>query len=175
MSAIDLAILGMLIEQPRSAYELQKDVQYHHYDKWSKIATPTIYQNVHKLEARGYLQSEQRPGEKRLNRAVYSLTVKGRRYFDELMAAYAEQQVAFLFDFNIVISNLDKIDKPAALAILVKLQENILHAAAENQENAAKYADIPLVGRAIFQQQQQLYQALQAWLAQFSVDFAEVE
>lgn len=33
MSSVDLVILGMLLEKPQSAYELQKDVVNHHYDK----------------------------------------------------------------------------------------------------------------------------------------------
>ena len=149
MSAIDLAILGMIIEQPRSAYELQKDVQYHQFSRWSKIATPTIYQNVHRLENKGYLQSEQLLGEKGVERPVYSITDQGRGYFMQLMTQYVEQQIAFLFDFNIVITNLDKI-------------------------SAVEYPDTPMVGLAIFQQQQQLYKSLLVWLTQFITDF-EVE
>lgn len=171
MSVIDLAILGMLLEGPRSAYAIQKDVQYHHYDKWCKIATPTIYQNVHKLQLKGYLQSEQEPGEKHLNRAVYTITEKGRSYFLQLMNEYAEQQVRFLFDFNIVISNLNKIDHSQALNILLKLQQNIAGAAAENKKTAEKYVDIPLVGRTIFKQQQQLYRALLQWLTEFQIEY----
>ena len=30
MSSVDLVILGMLLEKPQSAYELQKDVVNHH-------------------------------------------------------------------------------------------------------------------------------------------------
>lgn len=171
MSAIDLAILGMIIEQPRSAYAIQKDVQYHHYAKWSKIAVPTIYQNVRKLASRGYLQSERLPGEKGLKRPVYSITEKGRQYFMELMNEYVEQQVNFLFDFNVVISNLNKISKTEAGVFLTKLQQNISRAALQNKAAAVQYADIPLVGRAILQQQQQLYQELLNWLQQFRAEY----
>ncbi len=171
MSAIDLAILGMLIEGPRSAYAIQKDVQYHHYDKWCKIAAPTIYQNVHKLQLKGYLQSEQQPGEKHLNRAVYSITEKGCSYFLKLMEEYAKQQILFLFDFNIVISNLNKLSHTEALNILLKLQQNITAAASENKKVAEQYPDLPLVGRTIFKQQQQLYRALLKWLTEFQIEF----
>lgn len=32
MSSIDLVILGIVLEKPQSAYDIQKDVEYHHFD-----------------------------------------------------------------------------------------------------------------------------------------------
>ena len=31
MSSIDLVILGIVLEKPQSAYDIQKDVEYHHF------------------------------------------------------------------------------------------------------------------------------------------------
>ena len=31
MASIDLVILGIVLEKPQSAYEIQKDVEYHHF------------------------------------------------------------------------------------------------------------------------------------------------
>lgn len=42
MSSIDLVILGIVIEKPQSAYDIQKDVEYHHFSKWAKISVPSI-------------------------------------------------------------------------------------------------------------------------------------
>lgn len=173
MSSVDLVILGILLEKPQSAYELQKDVVNHHYDKWSKIGITTIYQNVHRLQAAGYLQSEMQPGEKRTNRAVYSITEAGKVYFTKLMHEIVDREVAFLFDFNIVITNMNKIAKTEADVLFHKLHNNIKNAALKNAALATKYADIPLVGRAIFQQQHLLYQALLDWLISFKTEFAE--
>lgn len=171
MSGVDLVILGMLMEKPQSAYELQKDVAYHHYDKWSKIGLPTIYQNVHRLEAAGYLQGEVQTGEKRANRKIYSITEAGKAHFVQLMRENVDREVQFLFDFNIVITNMNKVPQVEAETLLQKLHDNISKAAAQNAALAAKYADIPFVGQAIFQQQQQLYQALLDWMAGFRAAF----
>ena len=43
MSSIDLVILGIVLEKPQSAYEIQKDVEYHHLSRWTKISVPSIY------------------------------------------------------------------------------------------------------------------------------------
>lgn len=42
------------------------------------------------------------------DKAVYSITDQGCAYFEQLMAAHAGQQVPLLFDFNVVVTNLDK-------------------------------------------------------------------
>ena len=57
MSSIDLVILGILMEGPRSAYDIQKDVEYHHFPRWTKISTPSVYKKVLQLKERGYLRA----------------------------------------------------------------------------------------------------------------------
>lgn len=37
MSSIDLVILGIVLEKPQSAYDIQKDVDYHHFSRWTSI------------------------------------------------------------------------------------------------------------------------------------------
>jgi len=173
MSSIDLAILGMVLEKPQSAYDLQKDVDYHQFSRWTKISVPSIYRKVIQLNEEGYLQCNIVKGDKFGDKAVYSITEKGRVYFEELMNTYANQQVSFLFDFNVVITNLNKIGKEQALDLVKKLRNSITASAKSNDEYAAKYADIPLVGRTIFEQQRMLYHTLLKWLDTFESQFRE--
>ena len=49
MSSIDLVILGIVLEKPQSAYDIQKDVDYHHFSRWTKISVPSIYRKVIQL------------------------------------------------------------------------------------------------------------------------------
>ncbi len=58
MSSIDLVILGIVLEKPQSAYDIQKDVEYHHLSRWTKISVPSIYRKVLQLSDKGYLQSD---------------------------------------------------------------------------------------------------------------------
>ena len=171
MSAIDLAILGMVLERSQSAYDIQKDVDYHHFSKWTKISTPSIYRKVIQLAEKGYLQSDIVKGEKFADKAVYSITDKGRFYFEQLMNDYVNYQVPLLFDFNVVIANLNKMDKAKAMALVAQLRSNITASAKANEKDAVRYADIPLVGRTIFDQQQLLYKALLEWLDTFEREF----
>ena len=64
MSSIDLVILGIVLEKPQSAYDIQKDVEYHHFPRWTKISVPSIYRKVLQLSEKGYLQSDIVKGDK---------------------------------------------------------------------------------------------------------------
>ena len=108
-------------------------------------------------------------------KAIYSITDAGKAYFETLMDTIAEQNVPLTFDFNVVITNLNKMDRPHAQALVSKLRKSILASAEKNEGYAQQYADIPLVGRTIFDQQQLLYRALLEWLDSFSAQFSEEE
>lgn len=171
MSSIDLAILGIVIEKPQSAYDIQKDVDYHHFSRWTKISTPSIYRKVIQLNKKGYLKNDIVKGDKSADKTIYSITDKGRSYFEQLMNTYANEQVSLLFDFNVVITNLNKTEKGKALNLMKHLRNSITASAKSNEKYAVEYRDIPLVGKTIFEQQRLLFRALLEWLDTFEEQF----
>lgn len=173
MSSIDLVILGIVLEKPQSAYDIQKDVEYHHFPRWTKISTPSIYRKVLQLSEKGYLQSSIVKGDRFADKAVYSITDEGRKYFNKLMSFFASQPIPLLFDFNVVITNLNKMDSDSALNIVSSLRDTISASLQSVNEYALEYADIPLAGRSIFHQQQLLYQSLLEWLNDFEDQFKD--
>lgn len=173
MSSIDLAILGMVLEKPQSAYDIQKDVEYHHFSRWTKISTPAIYKKVLRLKEEGYLESTVVKGDRFADKAIYSITDKGIAYFEQLMKGCVESPVSFLFDFNVVIANLNRLDISKALSLIESLRENISAYERATQEYSLEYADIPLTGRTIFEQQLLLCRALMDWLDGFELQLRE--
>lgn len=171
MSTIDLAILGIVLEKPQSAYDIQKDVEYHHFSRWTKISVPSIYRKVIQLHRKGYLQRETVKGERFADKAIYSITDQGRAYFDQLMDTYVSEHISLLFDFNVVITNLNKIEKEKALGLVVRLRNTIISSAEINEGYARDYKDIPLVGRTVFEQQRCVYNSLLEWLDAFENQF----
>lgn len=172
MSSIDLAILGMVIEKSQSAYDIQKDVDYHHFSRWTKISVPSIYRKVIKLADQGYLKSDVVKGEKFADKAIYSITDKGRAYFEQLMNDFVNQQVPLLFDFNVVIANLNRLDKQKAMGLVAQLRNSITISKQTNKEYAEEYYSyLPLVGKTIFDQQQLLYNALLEWIDTFEKEY----
>ena len=78
---------------------------------------------------------------------MYSLTDEGRKYFNSLMQYYATQSVPLLFDFNVVIANLNKLDKSVAIDLISKLKESIKASVHTNDEYLEEYSNIPFVGK----------------------------
>lgn len=70
MSSIDLVILGIVMEKPQSEYDIQKDVEYHHFSRWMNISVPSIYRKVLQLAENGYLQIDIVKGDRFANKAV---------------------------------------------------------------------------------------------------------
>ncbi len=171
MSSIDLVILGIVLERSQSAYDIQKDVEYHHLSRWTKISVPSIYRKVLQLNKKGYLKSDIVKGDKFADKAVYSITDKGKEYFMQLMNSYASQPIPLLFDFNVVVSNLNKVSKEEAKALIAELRESIESSAFSIEAYSAEYSEIPLVGRTIFEQQSLLYNSLLDWLNNFERQF----
>ena len=175
MSTIDLVILGIVAEKPQSAYDIQKDIEYHHLSRWTKISIPSIYRKVLQLSEKGYLRSDIVKGDRFADKAVYSITDEGKDYFNSLMQYYATQTVPLLFDFNVVIANLNKLNKDAALDLISKLKESITVSVGTNEESLTEYSNIPLVGKTIIEQQGLLYKTLLEWLDTFREQFERID
>lgn len=175
MSTIDLVILGIVAEKPQSAYDIQKDIEYHHLSRWTKISIPSIYRKVLQLSEKGYLRSDIVKGDRFADKAVYSITDEGKDYFNNLMQYYATQTVPLLFDFNVVIANLNKLNKDAALDLISKLKESITVSVGTNEEYLTEYSNIPLVGKTIIEQQGLLYKTLLEWLDTFREQFERID
>ena len=112
-------------------------------------------------------------GDRFADKAVYSITDKGRKYFNELMSTYASESIPLLFDFNVVITNLNKVSKDEALKLISKLRTSIQSSALSSEQYASEFSDIPLVGKTIFEQQRLLYHALLDWLDNFESQFSQ--
>lgn len=175
MSTIDLVILGIVAEKPQSAYDIQKDIEYHHLSRWTKISIPSIYRKVLQLSEKGYLRSDIVKGDRFADKVVYSITDEGKDYFNILMQYYATQTVPLLFDFNVVIANLNKLNKDAALDLISKLKESITVSVGTNEEYLTEYSNIPLVGKTIIEQQGLLYKTLLEWLDTFREQFERID
>ena len=171
MSSIDLLILGIVTEGPVSAYDIQKDVEYHHFSRWTRVSIPSVYKKVVTLKEKGYLEAHPGPGKRAAEKTVYTVTEKGRAYFLRLMGEKAGESVPLLFDFNPVITNLNKLPPEQALSLVGILRNSITRSAAESERWEREYPGLPLVGRTVFRQQALLYRALLDWLDEFESQF----
>ena len=167
MATIDLIVLGMVKQQPLSAYDIQKLVEYRNISKWVKISTPSIYKKVIQLEEKGYLKGTATKEGKMPEKVVYSLTETGEAAFQTLMVQIAAQPIRFFLDCNAVIVNLDHLSEEKQQFCLDRIGENIKILQGYLEENIREkenLPEIPETGKAVLRQQLILAQAMEDWL-----------
>lgn len=174
-SIVDLILLGMVQEQPRSAYDIQKQVQFRNLQHWVKMSIPSVYKKVFRLEEQGYISGAPAQ-EGKIEKTIYTITAEGRLYFQQLMEQTATAPTQVLFDFNGVIANLNKIPPEEALRLLREIRSQMQHMMEYLLLMQPRRAHVPLVGRAIMDQQLRVLQALLDWIESFTKEFsAEME
>ncbi len=163
MSNIDLIVLGCVAKQPRSAYDMQKDVEEHNLSEWTRISIPSIYKKVLRLQEQGYIVGDEVDGERFATKCVYHITNKGREYLESLMIEQSLRPPKVMMDFNAVVCNLNKVDKPTALTLIKNIISGIEHSKHYYHSALKEHADIPLVGRTIMEQQEKVCETLLKW------------
>jgi DNA-binding PadR family transcriptional regulator len=58
LTNLELAILGLISEEPRHGYRIEADIERRGMREWTDIGFSSIYQALKKLEASGLLESE---------------------------------------------------------------------------------------------------------------------
>lgn len=168
MATIDLIVLGMLKQEPRSAYELQKLVEYRNISKWVRISTQSIYKKVIQLEEKGYVKSNIVKEGKMPEKAIYSLTAAGEKEFEDLMEEISESPIHFFLDFNAVIVNLASLAPETQKTCLSNIEAQVKTLRSELEESLRTKKDVPEIpktGMAVLQQQLMLAQTIEAWVA----------
>lgn len=174
MTTIDLIVLGIVKQEPLSAYDIQKLVEYRNISKWVKISTPSIYKKVIKLEEQGYIKSTTVKEGNMAQKAVYSLTEHGKIEFEELMLGIASQPINIFLDFNAVIVNLDSLSPEKQKVCISRIESNVKLLKGyleENIELKENMAEISEVGKAVLQQQYVLAGTIEEWLTSVKREF----
>lgn len=171
MAAIDLIVLGMIKQQPQSAYELQKNVEYRNISRWVKISTPSIYKKVIQLEEKGYLEAELVREGNMPEKSVYRITPEGEVFFMTLMEKTARETVSIFLDFNAVIMNLDFMPEEKRKELLEGIHDGISDLKETIEVKGSERQHIPLTGRTILQQQLEMTEAMERWLIGFEEEY----
>ena len=173
MVTIDLIVLGMIKGKAQSAYELQKNVEYRHIDRWVKVSIPSIYKKVIQLEAKNYIEGEIIREGKMPEKTIYHITESGEKYFLNLMEESACQVVKVLLDFNAVVMNLSLVSDQEQRELVRRIEDGINEWKDTLAENQKERQHIPLTGRTIMEQQSYLALALERWIEEFKNQYFE--
>lgn len=123
MSAVNLLIMGLLMDRPLSAYDIAQIVETQHIGKLVKISAPAVYKNIKELHRTGNLEAEKTRAGEMPEKKIYTVTESGRIHFLELMDYFSSHLSNYYFDFNTFLANIDKVDRQAGLRMLESLRD----------------------------------------------------
>lgn len=174
MSTIDLIILGSLHQSPKSAYDLQKQIETRNLSRWVKIGSFTVYKKVVQYETKGYVVSEAVKNGNMPEKTLYTLTPKGEETFKNLMKKFSLTETRVFLDFNAVIVNLSLVDDDFADECIANIKNSIQNTKKQIMEQLPTHKDIPLFGRTILEQQFLLLETLEKWEEDFEKELENV-
>lgn len=167
MSNIDLILLGLIKQNPQSAYDIKKNIEYRNISKWVKISEQSIYKKVLQLEEKKYISSHKVKDGNMPDKAINTITEKGEIYFKKLMNDISNVDVNIFLDFNTIIVNLDLVDDEQKSIIVANIKTKIFEKKQLLNEKYLQREHIPDVGKAIFRQQIALINSLEEWIIDF--------
>lgn len=166
-----MVLLGFLIDESMSAYDLDKLIERNQIKEMVKISTPAIYKNLIKLNENGYLAAQTVKEGEMPEKTIYRITEEGRQYFTELMYKYAGEKIKINFDINALIINLDKMDKDKALRMLENIRNGLYYQQKALAEQTLSSRLTPLTERTVFRQFQLVNQSLIDWIEELIKEY----
>jgi len=81
MTNAELALLGLIVEQPLHGYQIEQIIEHRGMRDWTEIGFSSIYYLLKKLEGKGLIQRERQPspGSGGPDRKIYHTTEAGQK------------------------------------------------------------------------------------------------
>lgn len=120
MSSIRLLILGVLLrKQPTHGYEVRRELEQWHADKWATIAYGSIYSALGKMAEEGLVEAvSSEPCERSMSRTEYVITARGQAEFERLLQEYWWELKPTIDPFQIALTFMDKLPRAQLLKAL---------------------------------------------------------
>lgn len=120
MSSIRLLLLGVLLrKQPIHGYDVRRELELWHADKWANVAYGSIYSALGKMAEEGLVEAVNAdPSERQSARTEYTITERGREEFSHLLQEYWWELKPTIDPFQIALTFMDHLSAPELLAAL---------------------------------------------------------
>jgi DNA-binding PadR family transcriptional regulator len=168
LTPAELTVLGLIVEEPRHGYDLERVIEARGVRRWTDIGFSSIYYLLAKLERRQLIAADEgRPAAKA--RRVFHATAEGRRIAAEQALSFIEDARPVPHPMLVGLANLALLDGPRyveALRARLTEVEQRLHAVDAAQRSQQAQATLPPAAREVFSYSLSLLEAERSWLAQ---------
>ena len=126
MTNVELAILGLILEQPRHGYEIEQVIKERGMREWTEVAFSSIYYILRKLEQKRLIRSHT-SCEKRNNspRKVYHINGRGKRAWHEATVSVLSSPSVGSDSFLLGMAGLPAIPGEKSIAALHSYRDEL--------------------------------------------------
>ncbi|MDD8013347.1 MAG: PadR family transcriptional regulator [Acidobacteriota bacterium] len=121
----EAALLNLLSEKPKHAYEIEGDIKERDMRYWTEISMSSVYKLLNKLEAQGLLLSTVKLSKKNVAQKVYALTALGKKAFKDKLVLLLSTWEASRHPLDIGLASLWLLKNDEAIALLTKYGEHL--------------------------------------------------
>ena len=161
-------MLGLVVEQPRHGYDLERTIAERGIRQWAEVAFSSIYYVLGKLEARGLVRSAQGDGKK--TRRVYSATEEGRSAAADAAASMLCDAAPSFSPFVVGLANVGLVDFARFHALLRDRVRVLSERVADIEATRDAQGQLPLAARLVFSYTLATLTAERDWLTLTAVD-----
>ncbi len=165
----EAALLGLLSEKPKHAYEIKLDIENRSMDYWTEISQSSIYKLLNRLEKSNLVDSDLRLSKRNITQKIYSLTDLGHELFINKIKDLVSEWQPTIHPIDVALKNLNLLDNNDAINCLNKYCDSI-DKTIKGYKELEKYladhhahkANMQLATRRIF-----MLQGEKSWLKEF--------
>jgi DNA-binding PadR family transcriptional regulator len=121
----EAALLGLISEKPKHAYEIENDIKERDMRYWTEISMSSVYKLLNKLESRKLLESEVKLSKNNVAQKIYSITEQGKRAFKDKLKELVSVWQPSKHPIDIGLANLGLLTKKEAIEQLTKYSESL--------------------------------------------------
>ena len=121
----EAALLNLLSEKPKHAYEIEQDIKERDMRFWTEISMSSVYKLLNKLEAQQLLRSTVKLSKKQVAQKIYTLTARGRKAFRDKLLLLLSTWEAAKHPLDIGLASLWLLGNEEAIALLTKYGEHL--------------------------------------------------
>lgn len=167
MTNAELAILSLVVEQPRHGYEIEQVIEEREMRAWSDVGFSSIYYLLRKLEAEGLVASRRQPAPGRgPSRRVYAVTPAGREAWKENVLQALAKPRRSPSDFLLGLANLPHLDPKTVAEALEDHAGDLESRLAHIEQRRA--IELPFHVEAMFELTTAHLEVELAWIRRFS-------
>jgi DNA-binding PadR family transcriptional regulator len=171
ISDADTALLGLLSEEPKHPWQIDKDVQWRDMRFWTDLSQSTIYKQLRTLAAAGLVSAREEPAEGRL-RKVYSLTEAGRVALRERLLQLLSEPQHLKWRVDLGTYNLDLLPRREAIEALARYRARLAESVAgyRELEKFLVESGCPAHRLAVARRPVHMLEGEMAWLDEFAAE-----